>query len=179
MGSLEYNIAGPADDEDYAQAEYLAEMLMVSLPTITCNLVPVMPDDWGAFAKQKCAFLGCRERAPLIWLNSGAVVGGLKEFSKECAEKYGVEIKGVDVRSHRDRTQHQHTPFLSPALIIILLTALGEEYLAALLLLTPVRFPLSCGAVLDVAQGGQGEFCRREEGRCRDGRAARGRHRQR
>ena len=109
MGSLEYNIAGPADDEDYAQAEYLAEMLMVSLPTITCNLVPVMPDDWGAFAAQKCAFLGCRERAPLIWLNSGAVVGGLKEFSKECAEKYGVEIKGVDVRSHRDRTQHHTT----------------------------------------------------------------------
>ena len=121
MGSLEYNIAGPADDEDYAQAEYLAEMLMVSLPTITCNLVPVMPDDWGAFAKQKCAFLGCRERAPLIWLNSGAVVGGLKEFSKECAEKYGVEIKGVDVRSHRDtKTRTQHTLLLSPALIIIL-----------------------------------------------------------
>ena len=42
--SLEYNIAGPADDEDYAQAEYLAEMLMVSLPSINCNLLPILPD---------------------------------------------------------------------------------------------------------------------------------------
>ena len=41
--SLEYNIAGPADDEDYAQAEYLAEMLMVSLPSINCNLLPILP----------------------------------------------------------------------------------------------------------------------------------------
>lgn len=39
--SLEYNVAGPADDEDYAQAEYLAEMLMVSLPSIKCNCTPL------------------------------------------------------------------------------------------------------------------------------------------
>lgn len=97
--SNEYNIAGPADDEDYAQAEYLAELLMVSLPTVRCNLIPVLPDDWGAFVAQKCGYLGCKERAPLIWLNSGAVVGGLPEFTSECDKKYGVSIKGIDVRA--------------------------------------------------------------------------------
>ena len=96
---LEYLIAGPADDEDFAQAEYLAEMLMVSLPSIKCTLFPVLPDDWSTFVAEKSGFLGCKQRAPLVWMASGKVVGGLPEWAAECENKYGLVIKGVDVRS--------------------------------------------------------------------------------
>ena len=95
-GMLQYFVAGPADDEDYAQAEYLAELLMVSLPSIKCNLFPILPDDWNEYVTQKCSFLGCKQRAPLIWMSSGKVVGGLPEFAAECEKKYQVVIKGVD-----------------------------------------------------------------------------------
>ena len=95
--TLEYLIAGPADDEDYAQAEYLAEMLMVSLPSIKCTLMPIMPDEWQAFAVKQCGFLGCKQRAPLVWMASGAVVGGFPEWAGECEKKYGVRITGIDV----------------------------------------------------------------------------------
>ena len=74
--NVEYNIAGPADDEDFAQAEYLSEMLMVALPAIKCTLIPIMPDDWSDFVKAKSGFLGCKARAPLVWMSTGAVVGG-------------------------------------------------------------------------------------------------------
>ena len=93
---LSYTIAGPADDEDYAQAEYLAEMLMVSLPSIHCTLKPIMPIDWNDFVKKQASFLGCKQRAPLIWTNSGAVIGGLPEFTAECEKKYGLRVAGVD-----------------------------------------------------------------------------------
>lgn len=94
--SLEYNIAGPADDEDYAQAEYLAEMLMVSLPSIKCNLIPILPDNWSDFVTEKCGFLGCKQRAPLIWMTSGIVVGGLPDWNAECEKKYGLRVTGVE-----------------------------------------------------------------------------------
>ena len=93
---LEYNVAGPADDEDFAQAEYLAEMLMVALPSIKCTLYPIMPDDWTAFVSEKAGFLGCKQRAPLVWMSSGAVVGGLPEFAAEVDKKYGLRITGID-----------------------------------------------------------------------------------
>jgi hypothetical protein len=95
-GMLEYFVAGPADDEDYAQAEYLAELLMVSLPTIKCSLFPILPNNWNEYVMQKCSYLGCKQRAPLIWMNSGTVVGGLPEFAAECEKKYNVVVKGVD-----------------------------------------------------------------------------------
>ena len=94
--SLEYNIAGPADDEDYAQAEYLAEMLMVSLPSIHCNLLPILPDNWPDFVAEKCGFLGCKQRAPLVWMSSGIVVGGLPDWAAECEKKYGLRITDVE-----------------------------------------------------------------------------------
>ena len=114
---LVYFVAGPADDEDYAQAEYLAEMLMVSLPSIKCELLPIMPDAWPAYVAEKCGFLGCKQRAPLVWMSSGAVVGGFPEFAGECEKKYGVRIQGVDVRaaarltraSARLRPPHPHS----------------------------------------------------------------------
>ena len=93
---LVYFVAGPADDEDYAQAEYLAEMLMVSLPSIKCELLPIMPDAWPAYVAEKCVSLGCKQRAPLVWMSSGVVVGGFPEFAGECEKKYGVRIQGVD-----------------------------------------------------------------------------------
>ena len=42
--SITYHIAGPADDEDYAQAENLGEMLMTSLRGVECVMHPVLPD---------------------------------------------------------------------------------------------------------------------------------------
>ena len=83
---LSYTIAGPADDEDYAQAEYLAEMLMVSLPSIHCTLKPIMPIDWNDFVKKQASFLGCKQRAPLIWTNSGAV-SARRSASMCCARR--------------------------------------------------------------------------------------------
>ena len=96
---LEYLVAGPADDEDFAQAEHLAEMLMVSLPTIKCTLLPILPDDWTDYVAERAGFLGCKQRAPLIWMSTGVVVGGFAEFAAECDKKYGVAIKGIDVRA--------------------------------------------------------------------------------
>ena len=90
--SLEYNIAGPADDEDYAQAEYLAEMLMVSLPSIKCNLIPILPDNWATVQKVASS----AQRAPLIWMTSGIVVGGLPDWNAECEKKYGLRVTGVE-----------------------------------------------------------------------------------
>lgn len=98
---MEYHIAGPADDEDYAQAEYLAEMLMVSLPSISCKLHPVLPDDWPDYVRERAGFLGCKQRAPLVWMSSGVVVGGLSEFTAECDSKYGLSVRGVEVRPPR------------------------------------------------------------------------------
>lgn len=99
LAQVEYFIAGPADDDDYAQAEYLAEMLMVSLPSIKCTLMAILPDDWSTFVAEKAGYLGCKQRAPLVWMASGAVVGGLPEWASECEKKYAVVIKGVDVRT--------------------------------------------------------------------------------
>ena len=79
--SLTYNIAGPADDEDFAQAEHLAELLMISLPSITCTLHAVLPNEWTSFVTRQAGVLGCKQRAPLVWLSSGVVVGGLPEYS--------------------------------------------------------------------------------------------------
>ena len=90
-----YHVAGPADDEDYAQAEYLAETLMSSLKGVECILHPVMPDEWTAFVSEKAAFLGCKQRAPLVWMSTGVVVGGLPEWAAECDKKYGISAKHI------------------------------------------------------------------------------------
>jgi len=90
-----YHVAGPADDEDYATAEYLAEMLMNSLQGVECVLHPILPDDWSSYVASKAAFLGCKPRAPLVWLSSGIVIGGLPDFTAECDKKYGINCKHV------------------------------------------------------------------------------------
>ena len=93
---ITYHVAGPADDEDFAQAEYLAELLMASLKGIDCVIHAVLPEDWPAFVSDKSAFLGCKQRAPLVWMASGVVVGGLPEFTAECDRKYGMTARHVD-----------------------------------------------------------------------------------
>ena len=93
---LEYVIAGPADDEDFAQAEYLAELLMVSLPSVKVTLMPILPEAWPDFVGQKAAFLGCKQRAPLAWTSSGKVIGGLPEWSGEVETKYSLRVRGID-----------------------------------------------------------------------------------
>lgn len=94
--SLEYLLAGPADDADYAQSEYLAELLMSSLPSVKCTFKPILPEQWSSFVEKQSGFLGCKPRAPLIWMGSGVVIGGFTEFAAECDAKYGVAIKGVE-----------------------------------------------------------------------------------
>ena len=91
-----YHVAGPADDEDFAQAEYLGEMLMSSLRGVDCAIHCVLPEDWSGFIAEKSAFLGCKQRAPLIWMSSGVVVGGLPEFTAEVDLKYGINARHVD-----------------------------------------------------------------------------------
>ena len=94
--TITYHIAGPADDEDFAQAEYLAETLMTSLQGVHCVMHTVLPDKWPDFIKQKCAELGCERRAPLVWMDLGHVVGGLPDFSREVEVKYGIHIKHIE-----------------------------------------------------------------------------------
>ena len=61
---ITYHVAGPADDEDFAQAEYLAELLMASLKGVDCVIHAVLPEDWPSFVSDKSAYLGCKQRAP-------------------------------------------------------------------------------------------------------------------
>jgi len=72
---------------------------MVSLPSIKCTLMPIMPDDWPAFVAKQAGFLGCKQRAPLVWMTGGIVVGGFPEWAAECEKKYNVVIKNVEVRA--------------------------------------------------------------------------------
>ena len=53
-----YYIAGPADDEDFAKAEHLAEMLMSALPGQTCRIIPVLPENWEQYQEKLCSKLG-------------------------------------------------------------------------------------------------------------------------
>ena len=90
--SLEYNIAGPADDEDYAQAEYLAEMLMVSLPSIKCNLIRscrqlerlCLREVWLLAASSPTDMDDQRDRG------EGYLIG------TPSAKKYGLRVTGVE-----------------------------------------------------------------------------------
>jgi len=92
---ITYHISGPADDEDYAQAEHLGEMLMLSLKGVQCVMHTILPEEWSDFSKQQCAQLGCKQRSPLVWLASGVVVGGLPEFKAEVEKKYGLSTNHV------------------------------------------------------------------------------------
>ena len=91
-----YHISGPADDEDYAQAEHLGEMLMLSLKGVQCVMHTILPEEWSDFSKEQCAQLGCKQRSPLVWLASGVVVGGLPEFKAEVEKKYGLSTNHVE-----------------------------------------------------------------------------------
>ena len=66
-----YYIAGPADDEDFAKAEHLAEMLMSALPGQTCRIIPVLPENWEQYQEKLCSKLGCSARAPMTWTGTG------------------------------------------------------------------------------------------------------------
>ena len=65
-----------------------------------CAVIPILPDNWHDYVSEKCGFLGCKKRAPLVWMTSGIVVGGLPEWAAECEKKYGIRIAGVEVRAH-------------------------------------------------------------------------------
>ena len=54
---VQYNLSGPADDEDFAQAEYLCEMLMATLPHASCHITAVLPEEWPGYIEKKCATL--------------------------------------------------------------------------------------------------------------------------
>ena len=85
-------VAGPADDEDFARAEHLAELLMSSLEGIRCRIIPVLPEKWNDYLERLKAKLGCAGRQPLIWTGSGKTIGGIPEFELMCEVKYGIRI---------------------------------------------------------------------------------------
>ena len=91
-----YFVTGPADDEDFARAEYLAEMLMSSLPSLRCRVIPVLPERWADHCSKLAAKLGCEARSPLVWAGTGKVLGGLSEFEAACDVKYGIHIPEVE-----------------------------------------------------------------------------------
>ena len=87
-----YFVLGKANDENFAKAEHLAETLMSSLPSVTCHILPTLPDAWPALCKTTCARLGCSEAHPLVWTGTGTFVGSLGSFEKECVDKYDIHL---------------------------------------------------------------------------------------
>ena len=71
-----YIVAGPADDEDFARAEHLAELLMSSLPGLRCRVIPVLPEQWPEYCMKLTARLGCSARCPIVWAGTGKSLGG-------------------------------------------------------------------------------------------------------
>lgn len=90
--AVTYFVAGKANDDAFAKAEHLAEVLMSSLPSATCHILPTLPDAWPALSKSTCARLGCKEVHPLVWTGNGQLVGSLAEFERECSEKYNLKV---------------------------------------------------------------------------------------
>ena len=91
--AVTYFVAGKANDDSFAKAEHLAEVLMSSLPSATCHVLPTLPDAWPALSKSTCARLGCKEVHPLVWTGSGRMVGSLVEFERECLAKYNLKVE--------------------------------------------------------------------------------------
>ena len=87
-----YFVAGPADDEDFAKAEHLAELLMSSVEGVRCTIIPVLPENWQPYIDKLHAQLGCQPRQPLIWTSTGKAIGGIFEFETAVDTKYGVRV---------------------------------------------------------------------------------------
>ena len=62
---------------------------MVSLPTVRCNLIPVLPMIESVRGPKSTQNWSARAHLS----NSGAVVSGLPEFTSECDKKYGVSVQ--------------------------------------------------------------------------------------
>lgn len=92
QSAVTYYVAGKANDDSFAKAEHLAEVLMSSLPSATCHILPTLPDAWPALSKSTCARLGCKEVHPLVWTGNGRLVGSLAEFERECLAKYNLKV---------------------------------------------------------------------------------------
>ena len=87
-----YYVAGSAEDEDFAKAEHLAEMLMSALPGIKCRIIPVLPEQWDQYLEKLCSKLGCPGRMPMIWTGSGKAVGGIFDFQQMVEIKYDIKL---------------------------------------------------------------------------------------
>ena len=87
-----YYLAGPADDEDFARAEHLAEQLMSSLPGVKVRIIPVLPEQWEAYLEKLCSKLGCVAKVPLIWTGNGKAIGGIFDFQQDVDVKYNLKL---------------------------------------------------------------------------------------
>jgi hypothetical protein len=53
-----FHIAGPAGSLEFAQADDLAELLMRSLPDISCRIQHILTDDWREHSSELCRARG-------------------------------------------------------------------------------------------------------------------------
>ena len=88
MGEPTFHIVGPASSLEFAQMEYLGEMLMRNLPNIMCRIVRVHPSDWRAYASEVCRLQGfppelAQRLAPFAWTGAGYLVGGAADFNAD------------------------------------------------------------------------------------------------
>jgi hypothetical protein len=97
-----FHIAGPAGSLEFAQAEYLAELLMRNLPDISCRIQHIHPDDWREYSSELCRARGFPDvlvsrQGPIAWTGTGHLVGGATEFNTEVCTQCALELD----RAHR------------------------------------------------------------------------------
>jgi hypothetical protein len=94
-GRMCYHILGKCDSEDFGKAEALASLLQSRLPAIACEVQSILPSNWKAEYSEACTRWGLEpqeELQPLVWTDTGTLVGDLSDFVVECKLKYGVDI---------------------------------------------------------------------------------------
>lgn len=86
-----YNIAGRADDVDYAEAERLCDLLLAFLPECTVVKFRKHPDHWPGFAKRIEESLGCVRG---VWLVAPVLCMCFEDICG-CVRKREVRTGGV------------------------------------------------------------------------------------
>jgi hypothetical protein len=90
-----YIIAGKANDDSFARAEFAAKQIEASCPNIFFRFEMKHPDIWPEFISavfRKYDFTGAPENFPcLVWTHEGELIGGAAEFIQQiCVEKFGI-----------------------------------------------------------------------------------------
>lgn len=96
-------ILGAADSKEYAQAEALADYLVLALPQFKVRKVLKRSDEWSIFADQiAIANTWTQRTSPIIYRQLGKgsqasnLIGSLKDFQSLIKEWYGIEYIASD-----------------------------------------------------------------------------------